>query len=165
MGWWCTREQGHADLVTLRIRQYVYFTVVSSFVAAAEMATVIGLAPDRATVRGSRRSTEPPAPRYHAWDLVCDDRGMQVGEQLEQLIGRLRPYRSRIRKLVDDLQAREGDMAGAKLQVVRYLDDEDGEADGWQHRLLGWHLTEDVLRFVLDLGAEIDVDEYGQDDE
>ena len=57
----------------------------------------------------------------------------------------------------------DGDLAGISLNVVRYLDDEDGEADEYQHRLLGWHLNETLMRFALDLGAEIDVDEYGQD--
>ena len=151
--------------MTLRIRQYVYFAVYSSSVSAAEMATVVGLAPDRTLVRGSRRATEPVVPRRHAWKIVGQDRGLQVGEQLELLVERLHPYRPALRELLDGLRIQEGDEAGAGLQVVRHLDDEDGEAGGWQHRLLGWHLSEEVLRFALDLGAEIDVDEYGQDDE
>jgi hypothetical protein len=149
--------------VTLRIRQYVYFSVTSSIVSAEDMTKAIGLAPDKVLVRGSRRPTDPPVPNFHAWKLVCDERGRQVGEQLEMLIGRLRPYQAAIRALVDDLDTHEGNAAGARLQIVRYLDDEDGEPDGWQHRLLGWHLTGDMLRFALDTRAEIDIDEYGQD--
>jgi hypothetical protein len=65
----------------------------------------------------------------------------------------------------------------ATLQLVRYLgawlDDDEGEEEGeitvtevgtklpGQHQLLGWHLATDVLAFVVDVGAEIDVDEYG----
>jgi hypothetical protein len=149
--------------VTLRIRQYAYFSVMSSIVSSEEMTRLIGLEPDRVRVPGSRLS-DPPVPSFHAWELVCDERGKQVGEQLDLLIGRLRPHQVALRNLVDGLDAREGDAAGARLQVVRYLDDEDGEPDGWQHRLLGWHLTDDVLRFALDTRAEIDIDEYGQDD-
>jgi hypothetical protein len=149
--------------VTLHIRQYVYFVVFSSVVPATEMATAVGLAPDEVTVRGIRRASEVPAPRSHRWKIVCDDRGMSVDEQLEKLIRRLRPHQPAIRALVERLHAREDDDGGARLQVVRYLDVDDGEAGDWQHRLLGWHLTGEVLRFALEVGAEIDVDEYGQD--
>lgn len=152
------------SLVTLRIRQYVYFTVFSSIVPAAEMASLIGLAPDEIMVRGSHHNTERPVPRHHSWRIVCDDRGLQVGEQLERLVQRLRPYESAIHRLVDDLQSHEGE-AGSSLRVVRYLDEEMGEADGCQHRLFGWHLSQDIMRFALDLGADIDIDEYGQNDQ
>jgi hypothetical protein len=150
-------------IVTLRIRQYVYFAVDSSAVPAAEMTTAIGLTPDKIMVRGSRRNTNPPVPRSHSWQVICDAPGWRVDEQLEQLIHRLRPYQHAIRALCDDLRTRESDSrAGASLQIVRYLDDRDGEADGEQHRLLGWHLDTEVLQFAIDVGAAIDADEYGQ---
>ena len=62
------------------------------------------------------------------------------------------------------------------LQVVRYLDDDQGEdekltevtKDGrqlvklsGQHQLLGWHLDRRALDFLQRTHAEVDVDEYG----
>lgn len=148
--------------VTLRIRQYVYFSVSSSAVSADEMATAIGLPADEVSVLGSRRA-EPPVPRQHAWSVRCAEPGLRVDEQLDLLVERLQPYRDAIRGLVDELESREGTDAGASLHVVRYLDDRDGPPDGWQHRLLGWHLGQDVLRFAVEVRADLDVDEYGQD--
>ncbi|MEV5208906.1 hypothetical protein AB0K35_15660 [Micromonospora sp. NPDC053740] len=45
------------------------------------------------------------------------------------------------------------------LQVVRYFNDDDGDQ---QHRL-GWHLDRRSLEFLRHTGAELDVDEYGDD--
>jgi hypothetical protein len=60
--------------------------------------------------------------------------------------------------------------------VVRYLgawlaedegeEEEITEIDGLeklpgQHQLLGWHLSRPTMEFLLDIGAELDVDEYG----
>jgi hypothetical protein len=59
------------------------------------------------------------------------------------------------------------------LQVVRYFGFDDGEKEGLtvtadgleklsgQHQLLGWHLSAEVMSFLVNLGAEIDADEYG----
>ncbi len=30
-----------------------------------------------------------------------------------------------------------------------------------QHQLLGWRLRREVMEFLLDIGAEMDFDEYG----
>lgn len=52
----------------------------------------------------------------------------------------------------------------AVLQVVRYFNDPDQEAelpssaDRANH--FGWHLDRDVLEFLTATGAELDVDEY-----
>ncbi|MGI4895592.1 MAG: hypothetical protein ACRYF3_10820, partial [Janthinobacterium lividum] len=52
--------------------------------------------------------------------------------------------------------------AGVSLQLVRHLYDPDGVLDGWQHRLLGWHLDAEVVSFLALTGASVDVDEYGR---
>ncbi len=149
--------------MTLCIRQYVYLAVYSNRVSAADMAAAIGLEADGVPARGSRREGDDPISRSHTWRVVCNERGLGVDEQLELLVDRLRPYQEALRSLGRSLREGDGDLAGISLNVVRYLDDEDGEADEYQHRLLGWHLNETLMRFALDLGAEIDVDEYGQD--
>jgi hypothetical protein len=94
----------------------------------------------------------------------CQDPGLRIDDQIEQVIGRLRPHAKPLRDLLDRRRVEEGEAAGATLWIVRYLDDENGEGDGWQHRLLGWRLCQDTLRFVLAMGAEIVADEYGEDE-
>jgi hypothetical protein len=146
----------------LRVRQYVYFTVQSSRMPAADMTAVMGMDPDEITVRASRRM-DPPVPRWHAWKVQCDERGLRVDEQVECVITRLRPVERPLRTLLERLHAQEGEDAGATLMVVPYLDDEDGEADEWQHRLLGWHLSPETLRFIVAMDALLVADEYGRD--
>ncbi len=142
----------------LRIRQYATFAVYSAVMSAADMTDEIGLTPDSVSVRGSKQQ-EPPRPVQHSWEVVCDTPGLDAGEQVELLVARLEPYKAAIQALVQKL----GAAGGSVLQVVRYLDDPDGYLDDYQHRLLGWHLDRKTLRFLLDVGAEIDVDEYGQE--
>lgn len=128
------------------------------------MARAIGLDPDEVAIRGSRRNTVPPVPRHHRWQVNGRTPESRLDDQIQQLIDRLRPYQERIRRLLGDLRTDGVDSgAGGALTVVRYLDDPDGEADGWQHRLLGWGLEQHALRFLADLGATVDVDEYGQE--
>lgn len=148
----------HAVTVTLRIRQYVYLAVCSRSIPATEMVRRIGLAADQTTVRGSKVGGERPVPRDHAWRVLNDDPGVQVGEQLECLVKRLLPYREAIAGLAAELRSVEGDTAGAALNVVRYFDDPEGEPED---KLLGWHLSAGVLQFAAEVGAEIDIDEYG----
>jgi hypothetical protein len=99
--------------------------------------------------------------------VVCDDAGLQIHEQLGRLIARLRPHQRAIADLVDDLHDRDAEVGGARLQVVRFLDDDGGETEDTQPGVLGWHLGQDILQFALDLRADIDIDEYdySQDDE
>lgn len=129
------------------------------------MAKVIRLDPDEIAVRGSRQNTIPPVPRHHMWQVNSRSPESRLDDQIRHLTDRLRPCQEGIRNLLDDLEAGEADSfgAGGALQIVRYLDDPGGEADGWQHRLLGWGLERHVLRFLADVGARVDVDEYGQD--
>ena len=66
--------------------------------------------------------------------------------------------------------------------MVRYFDDDEGEEEVltpsrtegvaipiWsgrvklpgQHQLLGWHLDRKTMEFLVEVGAEVDADEYG----
>jgi hypothetical protein len=149
--------------VTLRIRQYAYFAVWSERMPAEEMAVRIGLEPDKVLVRGSRRETPQPIPVAHQWAIECRDPDLDVGDQTLVLLTRLRPHEEAIRRLAEDLHRDEGDRAGPQLSFVRYLDDPQGTPDGWQHRLLGWNLSAEALRFLTAVHANLDADEYGQD--
>lgn len=156
----------------MRISQYAYFALCSSYVSAAEMAARVGMEPDEVSVRGSR-TADPPRPVRHAWRMVCRDRGLTLDEQIGRIIERLRPCRDQIAALSQELAAHDPEHGGAALRVVRYFNDPDGEEEelsppeadrqkiAGQHQLLGWVLDREVLEFLLATGAYLDADEYG----
>lgn len=152
----------------MRIRQYAYFALFSGSMPATEITARLTIEPDKVKTRGSRW-TEPPIPVHHVWQVICDDRGMTVDEQVRKVVDRVRPRQAAIAELTREPDAR----CGAVLEVVRYFDDENGEEEELsppdaqlqklpgQHQLLGWHLDRDILAFLIAVNAEIDVDEYG----
>ena len=147
------------------IRQCVYFAVKSDSVSAAQIAEMAGLEPDRLSVRGSRRA-DPPIPVCHIWQIVCEQHGMRIDEQVETVLERLRPFETALAAVTTSPECT------AVLQVVRYLEHEDGEPEEMsdpndrlqklpgQHQLLGWHLEHQDLAFLVRLDASIDADEY-----
>jgi hypothetical protein len=56
--------------------------------SAAEIERRVGLAPDDVMVRGSRTAA-PPRPVHHRWEVRCDERGLGIDAQTEQVIARL----------------------------------------------------------------------------
>lgn len=149
----------------MRIKQYVHFHVFSKQMTAVEMTARIGMDPDEVHVLGADRQHPRPVPVVHAWQVVCADRGrnLGVGDQIVKLVSRLAPVEETIAALVSELRDREGSDAGSELSVARWFDASDGDLDGFQHHLLGWHLDEDVIKFLAHTQASLDVDEYGQD--
>ncbi|RCG20997.1 DUF4279 domain-containing protein [Sphaerisporangium album] len=155
----------------MRVRQYVYFAVVSDTLEATEMTARVGLAPDEIRIRGASGAL-PPRPAAHAWKLTCRDAGQPLDEMISRLLDRLEPYAERIARLVEDLN-RDETGPSAVLRVVRYFNDEEGEEEDTsspdpaaekypgQHHLLGWHLDRRTLRFLASVHADLDVDEYG----
>lgn len=155
----------------MRIRQYVYLALRSEVLTAAEMAERVGLAADRSQVRGSEVAGPKPRPRCHSWQIVCEEPGLTVDEQIERVVERVGAHRQAIRDLVSE------EPVTVTLQAVRklgaWLGDDEGEeedlsagVDGveklpGQHQLLGWHLSTEAMAFLLEIGAELDVDEYG----
>jgi hypothetical protein len=130
------------------------------------MTRAIGLEPDEVLVRGSRHAIpgHRPVPYHHQWKVLSEvaEPQQRLGNQITAVIRRLDPYRAQIRQLIADVETREPGVAGGGLSVVRYLDTADGELGDWQHRLLGWHLTAEVIDFLADVGADVDIEEYGQ---
>jgi hypothetical protein len=151
----------------MRISQYTYFAVKSTTLCPAAIAERLGLEPDESSVMGER-SAEHTLPRAHLWALACRESGKTVDSQVEDVIGRLTSAQSALRALLRDVPNTSG-----VLQVVRYFDDPAGEEDDTtptpeglvklegQHHLLGWHVDAAILEFLVDVGAELDVDEYG----
>ncbi len=93
-------------------------------------------------------------PAAHAWELVCDQPGLDVTRAGRQCSG---PASAHPEALKDLATSEEVVLV---LQIVRYLDDDIGEEGDWQHPLLGWHLDLEQLRFVVEMGADVDADEY-----
>lgn len=130
----------------------------------------LGVQPDETSVRGTRRA-EPPVPTRHHWSIHCRERGLCVDEQVTVLLDRIEPVRPRILDLIG-----EGEVF-ARLQIVRYFDDDLGEEetldsfvtpDGGiaeklpgQHQLLGWILSAEQVGVLASMRATIDSDEYG----
>jgi hypothetical protein len=152
----------------VRIRQYAYFAVFSESMPATEITARLMIEPDKVMIRGSRRA-KPPSPVKHGWEVICDDRGMTVDEQVRKVVDRVRPRQAAIAELTREPDAR----CRAVLEIVRYFDAENGEEEELsppdaqfqklpgQHQLLGWHLDRDILAFLIAVNAEIDADEYG----
>ncbi|MBO2464697.1 DUF4279 domain-containing protein [Actinomadura violacea] len=157
------------------VRQYVYFALFSRHVTAHEMTAVLRIAPDEVSVRGSRFTTPTEVPVSHAWEIVCREPGLCVDEQITRVLDRLRPHADRVAGLAARLAADDEEHGGAVLQVVRYFEDADpgseeqalGSPAPQEPNLFGWHLDGPTLAFLVELGAELDVDEYdliSQDD-
>ncbi|MBZ4322686.1 DUF4279 domain-containing protein [Streptomyces huiliensis] len=139
--------------------QYTYFALFSRHTSADDMTARLGMAPDEATVRGSRFTEPAVVPVDHSWKVVCRDPGLRADEQIARVLDRLRPHTHRISTLARELTGTGG---GAVLQVVRYFNDaapgRPAAADS--PNLFGWHLDRNVLDFLAATGAELDVDEY-----
>jgi uncharacterized protein DUF4279 len=151
----------------VKIQQSAYFALRSPTLPADEIGARIGLPPDRIAVRGSRMRA-PDQPAHHAREIHCEEPALRVDELIERVVARLAGHRTPIRQLVID-----ADDVTATLHVVRRFDDDDGEQEAFatrgdgleklpgQHQLLGWHLEHEIIKFLVDVGADVDIDEYG----
>ncbi|MFC7619479.1 DUF4279 domain-containing protein [Microlunatus sp. GCM10028923] len=156
----------------MRIRQYVYLALTSSKLSASQIGQRIGLEPDEVGVLGSRRA-DPPRPPRHTWKLVCREPGLRVDEQIGQLLVRLRPHRDAIAEFARELRRDDPNHGGGRFFVVRNFDHEDGEEEllsppdaefqklPGQHQLLGFDLDAELMAFLVEAQADLDVDEYG----
>ncbi|MFJ9712709.1 DUF4279 domain-containing protein [Streptomyces sp. NPDC101234] len=147
----------------MSLTQYVYFALSSKRTTADEITRLLGIKPDETTVRASRSTSPVTVPSCHHWKIVCRDRELRVNEQISRVVGRLQPHTEAIAQLASCLTTEEAP-GSAVLQVVRYFNDTDREAElpspADRANLFGWHLDRDVLEFLTATGAELDVDEY-----
>jgi Domain of unknown function (DUF4279) len=158
----------------VRISQYCYFSIRSRDVTAEQISARLGLQPDEFGVRGSKQTKPREIPVDHTWKIACREAGLTVSEQIDRVLVRLLPLADEIAAYLIDLRA-AGIGATTTLQVVRHLDDDEGEEEelteqvvgertyvklSGQHQLLGWHLDRRCLDFLERTGAELDVDEY-----
>ncbi|MFB7248905.1 hypothetical protein CW362_31625 [Streptomyces populi] len=137
--------------------QCVYFAISSVGTTADEITQLLGVEPDEVTVRGSLSTSPHIIPFCHVWKVVCSEPGLPVDEQIDQVIGRLRPRM----EALTDLTTRLGP-GSAILQVNRWfnLHDEQPSGSPDDTNLLGWHLDRAVLDFLAATGADLDVGEY-----
>ncbi len=152
-------------MADLKINQYTYFAIRSEKLSCEEIEAKIGIRADRYEILNmKRREHDPTLPLINSWELICND-NIPIDEQIESLTKRLMPSSPSLQRLAAT------EAVTATLQVVRYLDDEDGESEiisrhgnlvklSGQHQLLGWHINAETLAFLASIKAEVDVDEY-----
>ncbi|MDJ0464509.1 DUF4279 domain-containing protein [Streptomyces sp. H27-C3] len=138
----------------MHLDQYVYFALYSKETTADAMTARLGLTPDGTSVRGSE-FPEHDVPRHHRWVVECRDPDLPVDEQMERVLGRLLIYRDEIAALAAQLAKEEGEDGGAVLQVVREYRNSATEV-----ATHGWLVSTEMLRFLVDTGADLAVDEY-----
>lgn len=156
----------------VRIRQYVYFALFSRRTTAQQMTERLSIAPDEISVAGSRWAAPSLLPVAHAWQVACRRSGLCVDEQIAEVMDRLLPRQEHVIELAQELREDDPGHGGAKLSVVRYFNDSDGDEEQLnspeaplqklpgQHQLLGWVLQPAVMTFLLATHAFVDVDEY-----
>jgi hypothetical protein len=138
------------------LTQYVYFAISSVGTTADEITQLLGVEPDEVTVRGTLSTSLHIIPFCHVWKVVCREPGLPVDEQIDQVIGRLRPHM----EVLTDLTTRLGP-GSAILQVNRWFNLHDDQPSGSSDDThLGWHLDRAVLDFLAATGADLDVSEY-----
>ncbi|MEV7324577.1 DUF4279 domain-containing protein [Streptomyces sp. NPDC093970] len=145
----------------MSLTQYVYFGISSVGTSADEITRLLGVEPDEVTVRGSLTTSPHIIPFFHCWKVFSRERGLPVDEQIDQVIGRLRPRMEALTNLTTRLAAEEG-TGGAILQVQRYFNRYGKQPSGSPDdaNLFGWHLDRAVVEFLVATGADLDVDEY-----
>ncbi|WFE30990.1 DUF4279 domain-containing protein [Micromonospora sp. WMMD975] len=154
------------------ISQYAYFALKSTSMTASEITARLGIEPDEAVIRGSRRPADPVIPAAHCWRVVCRTSGMTVDEHIAHIVERLFVHAPQVGMLAAELDRTDGGPGSAVLQVVRVFEHPAGEPEDLsgpvggleklpgQHQLLGWHLDRRTLEFLRLTGAELDIDEY-----
>jgi len=137
--------------VPWKVQQYCYFWVSSPVVTAAEMPELLGVAPDRFSVRGSRREQPTPVPVEHTWEVRCE-RHARIDEQVGDVLSRVAPVADVVRGLTDSGDTHAG------LTMVRYFDDDEGG-----YGAMSWGLSAAQIALLARMGASIDADEYAGD--
>jgi len=132
------------------VRQYCYFWIASTVVSSAAITAEIGIAPDRESVLGSRRTEPGPVPVEHGWEIRCERFG-RIEAQASEVLARMEPVADKVRKLVD-----RGDVV-AGLMMVRSFNDSAGTEDG-----MSWWLSREQVQLIARMGADIQSDEYGR---
>lgn len=151
-------------LDAVKIVQKAKFVVESATMDPDQIASELGMTFD-GVHWPSVRQTDPPRGRNNSW-VILEVSDRTVDEGIEELLDRIAPAADRLQEL------RRAGRADPHLSVVRKFDDEDGidedlsDLGGFrrlsgQHQLLGFHLDLGLLQRLVDLGCELDVDEYG----
>lgn len=137
--------------VPWKVRQYCYFWISSQVVNASEITELLGVAPDRVQIRGSRREEPTPVPVNHTWQVRCE-RHARIDEQASEVLSRIEPVAGAVRALTE-----RGDTY-AGLTMVRYFDAEEGG-----YSAMSWGLVPGQIELLAQMGASIDADEYAGD--
>ena len=144
---------------SVRVRQYVHFSITSQHVTASEITARLGIEPDEVTVRGSRL-TDPATPPTHAWTITCTQPGLSVDQQLLRIVSRLRPCFDDVIALSGELAAADPEYGGVSLELVSYPDahpaaGETAAGVGVLDPLRQWALERDAIQFLLATNAAL----------
>lgn len=131
-----------------KVRQYCYFRIESRTVTADQITAILGMQPDRATVRGSRSAAPRVHPANHSWVVECTEHG-RIDQQVAAVLRRIEPISHLVRRLVDH------DHVDAGLMMVRDFDAEDGG-----YNAMGWCLEPEQIALLAAMGAGVQSDEY-----
>ncbi len=134
--------------VPWKVEQYCYFWIARTQATAAEITELLGLEPDRITIRGSRRTQPEPVPSAHRWEVVCK-RHARIDEQATEVLSRVAPVADQVRSLTDRVDTDAG------LTMVRYFDDPEGG-----YGAMSWGLDIEQIALLAHMGASLDADEY-----
>ncbi|WP_416904401.1 DUF4279 domain-containing protein [Micromonospora echinospora] len=123
--------------------------VVSHVLSVDDISDLVGCGPDRSRSKGSVRSgaVVPIPAKETSWEL-CEqaDRSVPLSNLLDRLSEKVLPLRGSFVGLVD---------AGCafKLTLVQWISEADPSGPGF------W-LDADLLKFLAEVGASVDVDQY-----
>lgn len=157
-------------VANLKIKQYTYFALHSASLSCDEIEVQVGIVADEHKTFGEEEHSQDSSQQIiHSWQLICYD-NIPVDKQIDSLVERLKPAQTALQKLAGT------DDVVAVMQVVRYLDDDEGEDEiietyndpvhgeltklSGQHQLLGWELEPQTIAFLAGINASLSVDEY-----
>lgn len=129
----------------MEISQFTEFTIQSETLTVDQIIAAVGLQPDRfrEPPRPGEFVESPPLFRIHSWTIEDRRDDVSIGDQLERVLGRLRPIAGRVRTLVDS-----GEVI-AQLSIYRTLGHQKGDD---VHRRLGWSLTPSEIATLATMG-------------
>lgn len=123
--------------------------IVSDAVSVEALTAAVGVPPDRSLGKGEVRpgSTLPFPAKEHSWEIrESDRRSVAISDVVERLLSRVIPLRDAIMGV-----KRSG--CNVKLEIVQWISDDDPHGPGFS-------LDANALKFLADVGAFVDVDQY-----
>ncbi|NYT95576.1 DUF4279 domain-containing protein [Salinispora sp. H7-4] len=123
--------------------------IISDAVDVEALTAAVGVPPDRSLGKGKVRpgSTLPFPAKEHSWEIrESGRRSVAISEVIERLLCRAIPLRNAIMGV-----KKSG--CEVKLKIIQWISDDDPHGPGFS-------LDGNALKFLADVGAFVDVDQY-----